>query len=66
MAKRPIYLRVTRMGPYTRHLTPPAEFFRRRGIDESHEVKWTEEDDGSVRLEFLKQEPEPAPAMANG
>jgi hypothetical protein len=66
MARRPIYLKVTRMGPYTRSLTPPADFFRRRRIDENYEAEWTEEDDGTVRLKFVKIQPEPSPAMANG
>jgi hypothetical protein len=66
MARRPVYLKLVRMSPYTRCLTPPADFLRRRRIDENYEAEWTEEDDGTVRLKFLKLEPEPAPAMANG
>jgi hypothetical protein len=57
MARRPIYLKVCRISRYTRHLVPPAEFFRRRGIDDDASVEWIEEDDGSVRLKFMKFDP---------
>jgi hypothetical protein len=69
MARRPIYLKLVRMSPYTRCLTPPSEFLRRWGFDKDHEVEWTEQADGTVCLRFLKIEPpmrSPQPAMANG
>jgi hypothetical protein len=50
----PVYLRLRRTNRYTRGVSFPAEYLRRHGLEEGAELEWIEEEDGSVRLRFMK------------
>jgi hypothetical protein len=46
---------IRRLNKYSTRIAPPVDFMRERGLADGDVVRWIPQQDGSVRLEFIKK-----------